>query len=141
MANQEKNLEKKGRPSKAAVAKKASVRTHRSVSSSSRTPRAYKSAAFAAIHEGMSDLHSAGMIDATTMREFDEACLTPVMTITAQTVRNIRAKACISQAVFAAHLNVTTGVVSKWERGEKHPRGPAAKLLTLAAKNGIAAIA
>jgi hypothetical protein len=36
---------------------------------------------------------------------------------------------------------VTAGVVSKWERGEKQPRGPAAKLLTLAAKNGIAAIA
>jgi DNA-binding transcriptional regulator YiaG len=36
---------------------------------------------------------------------------------------------------------VTTGVVSKWERGEMQPRGPVAKLLTLAAKNGIAAIA
>jgi putative transcriptional regulator len=136
MANQEKLLEKKRRPSKAAVAKKASARTARS-----RAPRTYKSAAFAAIHEGMSDLHDAGMIDATTMREFDDACLTPVMHITAQVVRNIRAKASISQAVLAAHLNVTTGVVSKWERGEKHPSGPAAKLLTLAAKKGIAAIA
>ena len=57
------------------------------------------------------------------------------------TIRRIRAKAAVSQAIFAAHLNVTTGVVSKWERGEKQPRGPAAKLLTLAAKNGIAAIA
>jgi putative transcriptional regulator len=47
----------------------------------------------------------------------------------------------VSQAIFAAHLNGSTGVVSKWERGEKQPRGPAAKLLTLAAKNGIAAIA
>jgi putative transcriptional regulator len=50
-------------------------------------------------------------------------------------------QAAVSQAVFAAHLNVTTGVVGKWERGEKQPRGRAAKLLTLAAKHGIAAIA
>jgi len=41
----------------------------------------------------------------------------------------IRIKAHISQAVFAAHLNVTPGVVSKWERGEKQPSGSAAKLL------------
>jgi DNA-binding transcriptional regulator YiaG len=72
---------------------------------------------------------------------FDRACLTPVMELSPAAIRRIRAKAAVSQAVFAAHLNVTTGVVSKWERGEKQPRGPAAKLLTLAAKNGIAAIA
>ena len=80
-------------------------------------------------------------IDSKTMREFDRACLTPVMELSPAAIRRIRAKAAVSQAVFAAHLNVTTGVVSKWERGEKQPSGPAAKLLTLAAKNGIAAIA
>ena len=42
---------------------------------------------------------------------------------------------------FGFDNSVTTGVVSKWERGEKQPRGPAAKLLSLAAKRGIAAIA
>jgi len=103
--------------------------------------KTYKSPALAALHESMSDLHQAGAIDRKTMREFDRACLTPVMELSSAAIRRIRAKAAVSQAVFAAHLNVTTGVVSKWERGEKHPRGPAAKLLTLAAKNGIAAIA
>jgi len=88
--------------------------------------RAYRSEAFAALHESMSDLHKVGAIDSK---------LTPA------TIRRIRTKAAVSQAVFAAHLNVTTGLVSKWERGEKQPRGPAAKLLTLAAKRGIAAIA
>jgi hypothetical protein len=42
--------------------------------------------------------------------------------------QNVRA--AISQAVFAAHLNVASGVVSKWGRGERsraalrrsHPR-------------------
>jgi putative transcriptional regulator len=104
-------------------------------------PRAYKSAALAAIHENMADLHEAGAIDTKTMRKFDVACLTPVMTLTPAAIRRIRKKEALSQAVFAAHLNVTTGVVSKWERGEKRPRGPAAKLLTLAARHGIASIA
>jgi putative transcriptional regulator len=99
------------------------------------------SEALAALHESMLDLHQAEAIDSKTMREFDRACLTPVMELSPAAIRRIRAKAAVSQAVFAAHLNVTTGVVSKWERGEKQPSGPAAKLLTLAAKNGIAAIA
>jgi putative transcriptional regulator len=103
--------------------------------------KSYKSEAFAALHESMSDLLHVGAIDTKTMRDFDRACLTPVLKLSPTAIRRIRAKAAVSQAVFAAHLNVTTGVVSKWERGEKQPRGPAAKLLTLAAKHGIAAIA
>jgi putative transcriptional regulator len=103
--------------------------------------KAYKSEAMAAIHESMADLHKIGAVDNKTMREFDRACLTPVLKLSPGAIRRIRTKAAVSQAVFAAHLNVTTGVVSKWERGEKQPRGPAAKLLTLAAKNGLEAIA
>lgn len=103
--------------------------------------KAYKSKALAAVHESMAGLHKIDMLDAKTMREFDEACLTPVLELTPAAIRRIRAKAEVSQAVFAAHLNVTPGVVSKWERGEKHPRGPAAKLLTLAARHGLQAIA
>ena len=37
----------------------------------------YKSAALAAVHESMSDLHKIGMLDGKTMREFDRACLSP----------------------------------------------------------------
>ena len=36
-----------------------------------------------------------------------------------------------SRAVFAGDLNVTTSLVSQWERGEKRPRGASLKLLTL----------
>jgi putative transcriptional regulator len=103
--------------------------------------RSYGSPALAAIHEAAEGLHKAGMIDGTTMREFDQECLTPIVDLSPALIRKIRMRASISQAVFAAHLNVTTGVVSKWERGEKQPRGPAAKLLSLAVKNGIASIA
>jgi putative transcriptional regulator len=102
--------------------------------------KAYKSEALAAVHESMTDIHKIGAIDSKTIREFDRACLTPVLKLSPAAIRRVRTKAAVSQAVFAAHLNVTTGVVSKWERGEKEPRGPAAKLLTLAAKHGMAAI-
>ncbi|SPF53168.1 hypothetical protein SBA4_5470010 [Candidatus Sulfopaludibacter sp. SbA4] len=42
---------------------------------------------------------------------------------------------------LARYLNVTTGLVSQWERGEKHPHGASLKLLTLVAKNGLEAVA
>ena len=113
------------------------IKSRRTVQKSS----SYRSPALAAIHEAAEGLHRAGMIDSTTMREFDQDCLTPILELSPTVIRKIRTKASISQSVFAAHLNVTTGVVSKWERGEKQPRGPAAKLLSLAAKNGIASIA
>ena len=38
----------------------------------------YRSDAFAAIHETMEGLHEVGAINKQTMREFDEACLTPI---------------------------------------------------------------
>jgi transcriptional regulator with XRE-family HTH domain len=46
-------------------------------------------------------------------------------------IRVLRLREGASQAVFARYLNVTTGLVSQWERGEKHPHGASLKLLTL----------
>jgi putative transcriptional regulator len=132
MANQVKN-------GKASYLSKAAPTTHLKVRV--RKSGSYRSPVFAAIHEAAEGLHKAGMIDNTTMREFDQECLTPIIELSPASIKRIRKAASLSQAVFAAHLNVTTGVVSKWERGEKQPRGPAAKLLSLAAKNGIASIA
>ena len=53
----------------------------------------------------------------------------------------LRLRENASQAVFARYLNVTTGLVSHWERVEKRPRGASLKLLTLVAKNGLGAVA
>jgi putative transcriptional regulator len=74
------------------------------------------------------------------MRRFDVACLTPVEELRPETIKNIREKAHMSQALFARALNVTTSLVSKWERGEKKPSGPSLKLLSLADKKGIETI-
>ena len=75
-----------------------------------------------------------------TMREFDLACLTPVDDFSPTTIRAIRKRSNLSQAAFAAALNVGKSLISQWERGEKKPSGPSAKLLTLANRKGIEAI-
>ena len=101
----------------------------------------YRSETLAAIHETAEGLQSIGLMDKQTMRKFDDACLTPVRSLTAEDIRALREREGVSQAVFARYLNVTTGLVSQWERGEKHPQGASLKLLSLVAKNGLAMVA
>ena len=101
----------------------------------------YSSDALAAVHETALGLADAGVMDKRTMKAFDEMCLTPVEVLTADEIRQIRTKEKASQAVFARYLNVTAGLVSQWERGEKHPRGASLKLLTLVARKGLQAVA
>ena len=101
----------------------------------------YRSKALGALHEAMQDLHRVGLLDTKTMREFDASCLTPVKKLSPQQIAELRRRAGVSQAVFASYLNVTTGLVSKWERGEKQPHGPSLKLLALVREKGLEAIA
>lgn len=100
----------------------------------------YRSDALEVLHETMSGLHRHGIIDKATMRHFDVGCLTPVEELDAAGIKAIREEAGFSQATFALALNVTTSLVSKWERGEKKPSGPSLKLLALAKTKGIDAI-
>jgi len=104
-------------------------------------PGKYRSDAMASVHETVTDLFREGAIDEKTMRRFDALCLTPIVEITPAKIRSIRAKEKASQTVFAAYLNVTPGLVSKWERGEKKPQGASLKLLTLVDKNGLESVA
>ena len=78
-----------------------------------------------------------------TMRRFDDACppLTPIRPLTPGQIKAIREKEHVSQTVFANYLNVTSSLVSNWERGEKRPSGASLKLLTLVEKNGLATVA
>ncbi len=103
--------------------------------------KTYGSDALAAIHETASDLHDAGIMAKRTLRQFDELCLTPVRPIPPEEIRAIRERERVSQAVLARHLNVSTGLISQWERGEKHPAGASLKLLTLVKKKGLQAVA
>ena len=101
----------------------------------------YRSEAFAAIHETMEALRGVGAIDKQTMREFDDACLTPVHVFAPEEIKAIREREHISQPVFARYLNVSKNLVSDWERGVKKPGGPALRLLTVIQKKGLQAVA
>jgi putative transcriptional regulator len=101
----------------------------------------YRSDAFAAIHETMEALHDIGAVDKQTMREFDDACLTPVEVLSGDQILLLRQREHISQPVFARYLNVSRNLVSDWERGVKKPGGPALRLLTVIQKKGLASIA
>jgi putative transcriptional regulator len=101
----------------------------------------YRSRLMASVHETAEGLHDAGVMDKRTLRQFDALCLTPVKPLQPEEIRTLRQRERASQAVFARYLNVTTGLVSQWERGEKHPQGASLKLLSLVAKNGLEAIA
>jgi putative transcriptional regulator len=101
----------------------------------------YRSPLMASVHETAEGLHTAGVMEKRTMREFDDLCLTPVRPFGPDEIRALRLREGASQAVFARYLNVTTSLVSQWERGEKHPQGASLKLLTLVALNGLQAVA
>ena len=94
----------------------------------------------ASIHETAEDLYEAGLMEKRTMREFDELCLTPINPLKPEQIRNIRERENVSQVVFAHYLNVSKGIVSQWERGEKRPSGASLKLLSLVEKKGLSAI-
>ena len=82
----------------------------------------YRSEAFAAIHETIEALHEIGAIDQRTLRGFDEACLTPARVLTADEIRQIRARERVSQPVLARYLNVSRNLVSDWERRQETRR-------------------
>ena len=104
------------------------------------TKRKFRSPIAEAVHEGIRGMHRIGLVDKTTMREFDLRCLTVVEPLSAKEIVKLRQKAGVSQAVFARCLNVTTTYISQIERGEKHPRGATLKLLTLIQKKGLDAV-
>jgi putative transcriptional regulator len=101
----------------------------------------YRSPLMASIHETAEGLQAAGLMNKLTMRKFDEMCLTPIPRLKPKQIRDLRLREGASQAVFARYLNVTTGLISQWERGERYPQGTSLKLLALVARNGLEAVA
>lgn len=102
--------------------------------------KTYKSEAFSAVHEMIEGLYQAGAVDKITMRDFDKSCLAEVRTLSPEEIRSIRNSENVSQSVFARYLNVSTNLISDWERGLKKPGGPALRLLSVVQKGGLQAI-
>ena len=103
--------------------------------------RKYKSSTLASLHAAASDLLEVGAISKTTMREFDEACIATPAPLAPKDIQRMRQRFHVSQPVFAKYLNTTESTVAKWESGAKRPSGMALKLLHVARKNGLQALA
>ncbi|MFN0045834.1 MAG: helix-turn-helix domain-containing protein [Sphingorhabdus sp.] len=101
----------------------------------------FKNDLYESVHESMAGLYESGAIDAITMREFDEACLSAVPKLAPKDIRRLRKANKVSQPVFARYLGTSESTVEKWESGAKRPSGMALKLLSIVEKHGLQMLA
>ena len=92
------------------------------------------------VHETARGLHAAGVLSDVTMRDFDKVCLSPVHDLAPEDIRQLRKRAHVSQAVFAACLNTSLSTIQKWEVGKKRPTGIALEMLNLIEQRGLEAV-
>lgn len=85
----------------------------------------------------MEALAQIGAVDGATMRDFRDDLLSPPPAYSPDGIREIRESFGVSQAIFAALLNVSLSTVQKWEQGQKAPSAPAYKLLDIVKQNGL----
>lgn len=102
--------------------------------------KTYKTDAFEAIHETVSDLYEAGIVDKQTMRKFNKSCLTEIHEFSPQEIKALREREKVSQPIFAYCLNLSKDLISQWERGLKKPSGASLKLLSLIERKGLDAV-
>ena len=98
-----------------------------------------------ALLETADDMRRVGVMDTAThekitLRHLRSRSGPGAEPITGEEIRSLRQRAHLSQAVFARHLNLTTGYVSQLERGAKSATGPALALLNVIRRKGIGAI-
>jgi DNA-binding transcriptional regulator YiaG len=73
----------------------------------------YKSDAMEAIHSSAQALFRHGIIDKTTMREFDKDCLSPVPELAPKDILRLRKANKVSQPVFARYLGTSESTIEK----------------------------
>ena len=88
------------------------------------------------------DMHAVGLVDAaelkkTTLKMLGPDALPGAANMTGREIMSIREQAQMSQAVFARLIDVSTSTLSKWERDEQHPSGPARRLLQIIRAKGV----
>ena len=98
-----------------------------------------------ALLETARDMRRADLLDDAahakiTMRHMIKGLTATARSLTPDQIRSLRERARMSQAVFARHLNVTSGYVSQLERGTRHAMGAALALLNVILRKGIEAI-
>lgn len=87
--------------------------------------------------ETIRGLQGAGLVSKRRMSEFEVFGNLAVRDISSGQIKALREKAHVSQAVFAAVLNISVSTVQKWECGDKKPNGPSLKLLNLIERKGF----
>jgi putative transcriptional regulator len=103
--------------------------------------RKYRSDIAEVVHTSASALYEISAIDGTTMRDFDESCLSVPPRMDPKRIKRIREKQKVSQPVFARYLNTSESTIQKWESGAKKPSGMALKLLDIVEKHGLKMLA
>ena len=101
----------------------------------------YRSPRLEVLHKTASGLASLGALDKKTMRDIDVFCLAKVQPMSGEDIQALRQREGVSQALLARHLNVSTKLVSDWERGVKTPSGPSLKLLSIVKARGLEGVA
>ena len=94
----------------------------------------------ACLKETALDLYRSGLMSEATLREFNVLSLANVKPLSARQIRKLRRNQKVSQAVFAALLNVSKSTVQQWEQGKKKPGGASLKLLNLVREKGLDAL-
>ena len=92
------------------------------------------------VHETALGLRSSGLISKRSMLKFDVLCDLEVKQISPKQIRQLREKENVSQAVFAAILNISVSTIQKWELGDKKPSGSSLKLLNILDRKGLQAV-
>ena len=87
--------------------------------------------------EGMQALKRIGVVNGATMRKFEKDLLGEPPKYRPKKILELREKYNLSQAVFAALLNVSVSTVQKWEQGQKQPSTIANRLLQVVEEHGI----
>ncbi len=78
--------------------------------------------------------------DKITKRVLGSGVLPEPQPLAPEEIRALRDEARMSQSVFAAVLNVTSGYLSQLEREEKRPTGAALAMLNVIRRKGIEAV-
>ena len=95
-----------------------------------------------AMLETAADMREGGLItqetlDKITLRQIPPEDRQGLEPLVPEEIRALREGAHMSQAVFARHLNMSPGQLSKLERGTQRPTGPTLALLTVIRRKGI----
>ena len=112
----------------------------RSAASSMKSNQKSSSRIIQEMQASMNGLDRALKVSKKTMRFYQAFDDLGVASMSAHQIKELREKACISQAVLAAVLNTSLSTVQKWEIGDKKPSGPSLKLLSLIDRKGLQAV-